>query len=132
MSAHTNFFGEPGEPVPAVSPADIKRAWEAREAEEKRREAAGETGLHAVAGGSESLSQAEIENRRAVGYRSFFLWAFMRYNEHVPWIENGQPNDVLLRTFAEIPMEWMGVGVTRVGPPFDQDEFMRRLNDPHQ
>ena len=135
MSIDTvDFFGEPGEAVLQVDPADIKEAWEVSEEERKMRETAGITGLHAVAGGfqSLSLSESEIENRKAVGYRTSLLLALIGYGEgFAPWIEKGQPNEVFIRTMAEIPMEWMKPGVTH-GQPFDEEEFMRRLNDPHQ
>jgi hypothetical protein len=38
---------------------------------------------------------------------------------------NGVFTDVALRAIAEIPMEWMGVGVVRQGPPYNFEQFLK-------
>jgi hypothetical protein len=35
----------------------------------------------------------------------------------------------VFRAAAEIPMEWMGVGIVRRGLPFDPDDFLRRVRE---
>ena len=53
-------------------------------------------------------------------YRAAFLEVMVR---HVPEVslraKDGQPDELLFRTIAEIPMECMEAGVTYEGPPFD-------------
>jgi hypothetical protein len=46
-----------------------------------------------------------------------------------PWTKEDQLDDVVFRAAAQIPMEWIGVGITRRGLPFDFDDFMRRVRE---
>lgn len=121
------FGGNPGEPVPEVDPEDIKTCWEmAREAETRN---PGQVG----AIGTTLLQQvfkpgADI---KAVTYRGGMLWMLdmVAHEQLAAWKKDGQVDDSVFRTAATIPMEWMGVGIVRQGPPFDVDEFFRRLRE---
>lgn len=37
--------------------------------------------------------------------------------------------EVVFRAAAEIPMEWMGVGIVRQGLPLDAEEFLRLVRE---
>jgi hypothetical protein len=38
---------------------------------------------------------------------------------------NGEFTDAALHAIAKVPMEWMGVGVVRQGPPYDWEKFLQ-------
>lgn len=44
-----------------------------------------------------------------------------------PWVNEGEMDDAIFRSIAQVPMEWIGVGIVRHGPPFDFEDFMRRV-----
>jgi hypothetical protein len=44
-----------------------------------------------------------------------------------PWIHDGQPDDAVFQAAAAFPMEKMRTGVVREGPPFDVEEFVKRI-----
>jgi len=51
------------------------------------------------------------------------------YTELAAQVKDGQPHETLFRIMADIPMEWMAVGVERQGFPLDGEECMSRLNN---
>jgi hypothetical protein len=117
------FAGEPGEPVPVVDPQDIKTIW--REEQELQARNPGQqvaTGM----GLAEQLCTPGADIR-AVGYRTTLIWMMTQFasEQITPFIKDGQPTDSVFRAAAKIPLEWMGVGIVRQGPPFDPDEFLR-------
>ena len=44
-----------------------------------------------------------------------------------PWTTDGHFDAAVYREFAQLPLEWMGVGVVREGFPFDAESLLRRL-----
>jgi hypothetical protein len=45
-----------------------------------------------------------------------------------PWTKDGELTEPVFRAAAQVPMEWIGVGVVRQGLPFDLEDFMRRVS----
>lgn len=64
---------------------------------------------------------------QAVGYGAAVLSMLMHLAQHPenPWLKEDQLEDLVFTAAAKIPMEWMGVGIVRDGPPLDVDEFVR-------
>ena len=124
------LFGPPGQPVPEVDPADVKAVWElGRDIEKRHPVKTGE--LHAYAVGIEMFKAAckPGANIPAIFYRGMMLWMLVRHvqDQIAPWLKEGNPDDAIFRAIAQVPMEWMGVGVVRNGLPFDAEDFMRRV-----
>jgi hypothetical protein len=127
QGATMEMLGKPGELVPQVDPADIKAMLNV--GQEVARSHFGQN----VPIGKNVFAQycskgADIE---AVWYRTTYLGIMVaRYGPFGidPWIKEGQPDEMLIRTMAEIPMKWTEVGVPRQGVPFDWEDLVRRLN----
>jgi hypothetical protein len=119
-----SISGKAGESVPKVSPDDIRAVFKLQ-----KEVAEGHPGQSVGIGASlyENCCSKGADIA-AVWYRSAFLQMMVAQGKELaPWIDDGQPNDVLVRAIAEIPMKWIGRGVEHKGLPFDQDDFMRRL-----
>lgn len=117
------FGGKPGEPVPAVDPADVKTVWHiGREAQINHAGENGAVGVdimrHACTPG------ADIE---AVFYRAGLVWLITQFaaEDVARFTREGQLDDAVFRAAAKIPTEWMGAGIVQQGPPFDVNEFLR-------
>ncbi len=130
------FGGKPGEPVPQVDPEDLKNVWQLQD-EVKKRHPRGE---HCAI--DQSVIQRTCKpgaNVQAVSYRAGLLRLILMPiaeglpsiagEKLAPWIKDGRLDDAVFRAAAQTPMEWMGVGIIRKGPPFDVDEFMRRVRE---
>jgi hypothetical protein len=109
------FGGKPGEPVPQVDLEDFD-------------DSSVRSG-QAVATGADLLRQvckpgADVE---ALSYRAMMLSLLTRHTQEqlAPWNRAGKLDDVVLRTAAKIPMQWIGVGIEHRGLPFDVEDFMR-------
>jgi hypothetical protein len=117
------FGGEPGEPVPAVDPDDVKTVWQIG------RDAQGNHLGHNVAVGVDLMKHVckPGANIEAVSYRSSLLWLMTQIasEQLARFTREGQPDDAVFRAAAKVSAEWMGVGIVREGPPFDVNEFMR-------
>ena len=116
------FGGEPGEPVPEVDAEDVKAVWKIQSDLQARHP--GEQ----VATGM-GLLQAACKpgaNIEAISYRAsqLFLMSFYAPEHLEKMTANGQPSDSVFSAVAKMPMEWMGVGIVRQGPPFNFDEFL--------
>jgi hypothetical protein len=113
------FGGEPGEPVPVVDPKDVRAVWELG------REYQGQK----TAIGVDLMRQAcsQIANVEAVYYRSSLLWMMgqLAAEDLARFMQDGVPSDGVFHAAANVPCEWMGVGIVRKGPPFDVAEFLR-------
>jgi hypothetical protein len=121
----TNFAGKPGEPVPQVDPDDLKRVFEfVREAAKDH--PGGGIGFSAEMFKKILKPGADI---RATCYRRMMLHGFVSTApEHLaPWMKDGQPDDIVFREAAQMPMEFIGVGVERQGWPFEVAELLRRI-----
>lgn len=123
------FGGKPGEPVPEVDPDDLKTVWRLNRDLQARHPG------QQVATGSRVYEHAckTGADIQAVGYRAAVLSMMIHLAQHPenpikelrPWLKADQLNDVVFRAAAKVPMEWMGVGIVRDGPPLDLDEFLR-------
>jgi len=117
------FGGEPGEPVPEVDPEDIKSIW--REQQELQARFPGEQVATGMGWGEQLCTPGA--NIQAVGYRTTLIWMMTQFapEQIAPFLQNDQPTDGVFRAAAKVPLEWMGVGIVRQGPPFDMNEFVR-------
>jgi hypothetical protein len=120
MEQPPQFGGEPGQPVPQVDPGDLKAAW-------KLFQDCGANG--AVGTGVDLLRQIckPGADMAAIGYRAAMLNLLTRVAPErlEPWCKDGRLDDGVLRAAARVQLEWMGVGITRQGWPFDVEEFVR-------
>ena len=66
---------------------------------------------------------------KAVAYRANMLALMVALDQEqlADFLHDGQPADSLFKAAAEVPMEWIAVGVERQGLPLDHHEFMRLL-----
>jgi hypothetical protein len=125
------FGGEAGEPVPSVDPEDLRAAFEAfRDAAKNHPDA---KTLGAAANGAAGImpSVKAGADVKPLYFRSSFLQFFISrvpQSELSPWVTDGLPDDVMFREMARIPMQWMAVGISQQGLPFDPDELMRRVS----
>jgi hypothetical protein len=122
------FGGKPGEPVPIVDPEDVKTVWQIGMGAQPN-----DAGKR-VAVGIDLMKRAckpgaDVE---AVSYRAGLIWLMtqMAPEERARFTRDGQPNDAVFRAAANVPAEWMGVGIERQGPPFDVQEFLRLCGEP--
>lgn len=119
------FFGTPGEPVPQVDPEDIKAAWELGQ-EVKKDHPKGNVGIGVEIFKARCKPGADIP---AVTYRANMIAMLQHAGPEImtPLIQDKL--DAVFLAAAQIPMEWMGVGITRRGLPFDADDFIRRVSE---
>ena len=114
------FGGEAGESVPEVDPDDLKAIWKIGEEAQSK------------ATGIELMRQVckPGANVEATWYRSSQIWMLTHVAQQqlAPWLREGRVADPVFRTMASFPMKWIGSGV-RQGPPFDVEEFLRRLSE---
>jgi len=117
------FGDEPGELVPEVNPEDIKAIWQAQQ-ELQARHPGQQVATGRGWGEQHCTPGANIE---AVGYRTTLIWMMTQFapEQIAPFMKDGQPTDGVFRAAAKVPMEWMGAGIVRQGPPFNPDEFVR-------
>jgi len=122
-----SFGGEPGEPVPQVDPEDVKALWGV--SMEVQRAHPGEpVGIdvsvfeHACKPGA---------NVQAVYYRTAKLEMLRHVAPQLlePWTKKDQLDDAVFRAVAQVPMEWVGVGIVHKGLAFDIEDFMRRVRE---
>jgi len=119
------FGGNPGEPVAAVDPDDLKTFWQ-----EIRNRQARDPGQHVSIGFEAKAIAKPGANAEAVWYRSMMIRVLNRlaHEQLAPWIKDEEVSDAVFRTMATIPMEWVG-STDREGLPFDVEEFFRRLSE---
>jgi hypothetical protein len=116
------FGGEPGEPVPAVDPGDIKAIWQLGEELRAKLPSTKAVGVelmkHACKPGADIA---------AVSYRLGLVWIMTQIapEQLARFTREGQPDDTVFRAVAKVPAEWIGVGIVQQGPPFDVNEFLR-------
>jgi hypothetical protein len=119
--------GNPEDQVPQVNPEDIKTAWNIYADVQARHPG------QQVAIGRGVLEQAFTVGTdvQAVCYRTGFLALMVKDSDGLlnQWMEGDRPTDAVFKVAAEIPMERVVTGVVRQGPPFDVEEFLRRLGN---
>lgn len=118
MAELDHFIGKPGEPVPVVEPADLKRLWAYAQELRARYPSGG------MATGIDVLKHmcspgADI---RAVSYRSTMLSMLALMLESA-W-PGGQPSEAAFEVAAQMELTWMDVGVPHRGLPFDVGRFL--------
>ncbi len=115
------LFGvAPGTPVPPVDPEDVKAVWML--GQEVKKDHPGQN----VGIGVEIFERTckPGANIRAVTYRAGMIAMFLRV---APELQDKL--DAVFRAAAEIPMEWIGVGIVQHGWTFDPNDFMRRVRE---
>jgi hypothetical protein len=114
-----------GEPVPRVDPQDVEAVWELTQEVSKKypdkQMAIGVTGFQA-----RCKPGADIA---AVTYRAGMVGILQRAMPAIMDPLIADKLDAVLLAAAEIPMEWLGVGIEHQGPPFDMDDFLRRVRE---
>ena len=121
-----SFGGNPGEPVPAVDPQDLKTLWHlGHDLQARNPGQNGATGIELM----KATCKPEA-NIQAVWYRSSMIWALnqIAQGQLAPWVKDEQVSDAVFQTMATIPMEWVG-HARREGLPFDVEDFFRRLTE---
>src|SRR5579859_146246 len=124
MGNAPSFLGNPGEPVPEVDANDLKTFWQ------RTRDLQARVPEHVSIGLEANAICGPDTNARAVWYRTSMIAVLNHVapEQMAPWIRDQQVSDVVFRTMASIPMEWIGPA-EREGLPFDVEEFFRRLRD---
>ena len=108
--------------LPPVDPADIKILWK-----EHAENPGCVIGISLLASLYSPGADFQVISRR------YSIIELLRMNlmgdllaDHV---HDGQPDDVVFRIAANIPLERREIGVEYDGLPFDADEFVKRLHD---
>ena len=116
-------FGNAGESVADVDPDDLKTfSVETRDLRARHH------GQQVSFSGAKSIGNPRVNSQ--VWYRSSMIWVLMQIAQEqlAPWIKSEEVSDVVFRTMATIPMEWIGT-TERQCLPFDVEEFFRRLRE---
>jgi len=119
-----SFGGNLDEQVPRVDPDDLKTIWQFFKGSLERSEWPVATGADFLQGVCKPGADVE-----ALSYRAMMLSLLIRHAQEqlAPWNRAGKLDDNVFRAAAEIQMQWIGVGITRRGLPFDVEDFVRRL-----
>ncbi|MGA8308922.1 MAG: hypothetical protein WB755_02755 [Terriglobales bacterium] len=125
MDQRPQFGGAAGEPVPTVDPEDVKPAWKLT-LDVAKTHPGRQVGIGAEVFEHTCKPGADIP---AVFYRASMITMLQRVAPAAvdPLLQD-KP-DAVFRAAAEIPMDWIGVGITSHGLPFDADEFIRRVRE---
>jgi hypothetical protein len=118
------FGGEPGTPVPAVDPEDLKAIWRVyRDTELRHPGQRVAISMDSIA--RECKISADVQ---AVVYRIMMLQLIRHVAQEqlAPWTKGEELDEAVFIAASQIPMEWIG-REERVGLPFDLDELLRRL-----
>jgi len=124
----SELFGKPGDPVPAVDPADLATVWEVgQEANAHAREIGLKPGqtVGVDIGIYKSVCQPGADVRAAC-FRLMMTQALgmMEHKELAHLEENEQLRDAVFKVAARFPMRWVGEGPMH-GLPFDVEAFLR-------
>jgi hypothetical protein len=134
MDMISQLFGRPGQPVPPVDPEDLKTVCEFFDEMHKQNPKGGvgvDMGVyqHLCKPGADIPAvahRAAMLRLLTTSTHSQEFNAFWK-EQLAPWTHDGHLDDAVYREFAQLPMEWMGVGVVRQGLPFDAGLLLRRL-----
>jgi hypothetical protein len=120
------FGGEPGEPVPVADPEDLKAVWQLQRQVEAKH--GSQSAIEMDAMKQVCTTGADIQ---VVFYRTSLLYMLTQIapEQITPFLPNGQPTDGAFYAAANVPVEWMGVGIVTHRLPFDVDEFVRLCGD---
>jgi hypothetical protein len=116
-------YGNAGEPVPQVAPADMKAILALAEDCNKRRQGESAMGIN--------LMQAHCKpgaNIAAITYRARIISMLQHIAPEVmePLVRDKM--DAVITAASEIPMEWIGTTVHE-GWTFDPNDFVRRVRE---
>lgn len=111
--------------VPAVSPDDLKKVWQMSAEFEARNP--GQCG---------SIGSTVYENVCSPGadvtsvwYRASMLWVLKQMipEQVAKWTHDGELDGVVSEVLATFPMKRMRTGMVYEGPPFEVEEFVKRI-----
>jgi len=136
MDTISQFFGQPGQPVPPVDPDDLKIVYEFLQ-EFASQNPGGKAAVCVDVFKNQCKPNADMS---AVTYRATMLGLLLKHAPDAwypepraqslkPQSDDARLNPALYREFAQLPMEWIGVGIERNGFPFDAELLLRRLRD---
>jgi hypothetical protein len=114
--------------VAAVDPEDLKNFAKLGRGAQTAAQAAGSSGMAIGQSATQSVCSPGA-NTTAVWYRLKVLGLC----EHMGLLslssfqDNGELDDAVFKVAATFPMKMMEMGVTYEGPPFDFQEFVKRL-----
>jgi hypothetical protein len=116
-------LGKAGEPVPVVDPEDLKIVFDTYEDATKR-------GIKTVGAGTFMHACKPGADLTALWFRYSILQLGLSrpVPELAPWVKDGEPADAVFREASRIPMEWIGVGISHQGTPFEPEELFRRIS----
>jgi len=123
---HAMVSGTPGKPVPEVDTEDVKAVWKLGQEVKKDHP-----------DGGVAIGMAIFEHTckpgaivKAVVFQANMVGMLQYVAPHIfePWTKNGELTEPVFRAAAQVPMEWIGVGVVRKGLPFDIEDFMSRVS----
>lgn len=143
------FGGEPGTPVPAVDPDDLKTVWEMYR-DVKARHAGRDVAIGLSAMAASCKPGADVQ---AIAHRVGQLWFVIHFlpeqfakqheekllddaayeaalGQFLPMglsndIRQGRLDEQFFRAGAKVSMTWRGSGIIHSSLPFDVDEFVR-------
>jgi hypothetical protein len=119
----SKLLGKPGDPVPAVDPADLKTHWQ--KMRDLQAKSPGVT--FGVAAGATTQRDSGSDTT-AVWFRAMMI-EILTKNAVAPmaaWISEDRVAESVFRVMAKIPMHWIGHTLHK-GLPFDMDELLRQL-----
>ena len=126
----SELFGNPGDPVPTVDPADLATVWRVgQEAEAHAREIGLKPG-QTIGVGMEVYKAAcqPGADVRAAWFRFTMTQALglMEHQELAHLDQNEQLRDAVFKVAARFPMRWVGEGRLD-GLPYDAEAFVREV-----
>ena len=120
------FGGAPGTPVPQVDPEDVKAVWMLSQ-DTKKDHPTGQNLFIGVEVFERTCKPGA--NIKAVFYRATKIEILRSVTPAVMEPLLRDKSDAVFRAAAEIPMEWIGVGIVHHGWVFDLDDFVRPVNE---
>jgi hypothetical protein len=118
------LWGKPGQPVPPVDASDIEAAYTVYQSAQQCSGGGTLVGLEIL----ERVCSAGA-NIKAVGYRVLWLGLMTSESNELALLKK-DVDDTVFRAIATIPMHWTEIGLELNGPPFDLEDYRRRLGEP--
>jgi hypothetical protein len=133
MTKSPDIFGDgpisENNPVAAVAPADLKSVW-AMQDDVQARSPGQQVAISAELWRSSCGPGADV---RAVFFRVSMLRMLQMLSGSggliSPWLHDGQPDDVVFKVVATLPMIGLQLGTPRQGFPFDVEELIKLIKE---
>jgi hypothetical protein len=116
--------GRENEPVPAVDPVDLRRAWSVFQDLQLRRP----NEQVAIGLGAFACVCSAGADLGAVSYRAAMLQLLCRRLDPLSgWLRDGKLANVVFEIAATFRMKYLREGTVQQGPPLDVQEFMKGI-----